>query len=104
MGVNRGIAGSSGKVFALPVGDVLPVPLDVALGEAEVKYEDLVRGLVEADAEVIGFDVTVDEVAVVDVLDAGDHLVDEDKNGLEGELAEGLIEERLEGGSHKIHH
>ena len=76
VGVDGGVSGSASEVLALPVGDVLAVPLDVALGQSEVDEEDLVRGLVEADAEVVGLDVPVDEVAVVDVLDPGDHLVD----------------------------
>ncbi len=103
MGVDRGIPGSTSEVLSLTVGNVLAVTLDVALGQAEVQDEDLVGGLIEAHAEVIGLNVPMDEVPVVDVLDPRDHLVDEDENGLEGELAEGLVEEGLEGGAHKIH-
>lgn len=103
MGVNRGIASSSGEVLSLPVGDVLAVALDVPLGQSEVQDEDLVGSLVESNAEVIGLDVAMDEVSVVDVLNPGDHLVDEHEHSLEGELAQRLVEEGLEGGAHEIH-
>ena len=93
MGVDGGVAGSARQVLALAVGDVLAVPLDVALGQSEVDQEDLVGRFVEADAEVVGFDVPVDEVAVVHVLDSGDHLVDQHQHCLEGELPEGVLEQ-----------
>ena len=96
MRVDRGIPGGAGKIFTLAVLDVFSVSLDVPLGESEIEDEDLVGGLVEANAKVIGFDVSVDEVAVVDVLDAGDHLVDQHEDGLQGELPEGLVEERFQ--------
>jgi hypothetical protein len=101
--VDGGVAGGAGEVLALAVGDVLAVLLDVALGEPEVDQEDLVGGLVEAHAEVVGLDVAVDEVAGVDVLDAVDHLLDEDEHGLEAELAQGLVEEGLEARAHEVH-
>ena len=72
---------------------MLPVTLDIPFSQSEIQYEDLVRSLIESNAKVIGFDVAVDEVPIVDVLDSGDHLVDKDEDGLEGELAERLIEE-----------
>jgi hypothetical protein len=93
VGVDGGIAGSTGKVLALTVRNVLAVALDVPLGQSEVEDEDLVGGLVESNAEVIGLDITMDEVAVVDVLDARDHLVDQDQHCLQGELPQGLVEE-----------
>ena len=93
VGVDGGIASSSSKVLALTVGDMLAITLNVTLGQSEVKDEDLVTGLVESDAEVIRFDVTVDEVPVVNVLGPTDHLIDEHQDTLETELAEGLVEE-----------
>lgn len=75
MGVNRGIPGSSGKVLSLLIGDVLATAIDVPLGQSKVQDENLVGGLVESDAEVVGFDVPVDKVPVVDVFDPRDHLV-----------------------------
>lgn len=93
MGVNRGITSGSGKVLSLSVRDVLAITLDVSLGQPEVQDEDLVRCLVQSDTEVIWLDVAMDEVSVVDVLDPGDHLIDEHEHGLQGELPEGLVEE-----------
>ena len=83
---------------------MLPITLDIPLRQPEIQYEDLVRSLIESNAKVIGFDVAVDEVPIVDVLDSGDHLIDEHEDRLEGELAERLIEECLEGRPHEIHY
>ncbi len=69
VGVDGGIPRSAGEVLALPVGNVLAISLDVSLGEPEIKDEGLMAGLVEAHAEIVGFDVPVDEMSVVDVLD-----------------------------------
>ena len=104
MGVDRGVPGGSCQILALPVGDVLSVPLDVSLGQSKVDQEDFVAGLVETDAEIVWLDIPVDEVAVVNILNSGDHLVNEHEHGLEGELAEGVLEEALKGGAHQIHH
>ena len=49
-----------------------------------------------SNAEVIRFDITMDEVSVVDVFNPGDHLVDEHEDSLQGKLAECLIEQRLQ--------
>ena len=103
MSVNGGVAGSSGEVFAFAVGNVLSVPLNVSLGESEVDEEHFVGGFVEADAEVVGFDVSVEEVAVVDVLDSSDHLIDEHENSFQRELAKGVFEETFEGRAHQVH-
>ena len=82
---------------------MLAVPLDVALGQPEVDDENFIGGLVQSHAEVVGLDIAMYEMPVVDVLDPGDHLVDEHQHGLQGELPEGLIEEILEGRAHEIH-
>lgn len=73
MGVDGRVPGSTGKVLILPVRD-MKVRLGVPelLGETEVDDVDLVATLPDAHQEVVGLDVTVDEVARVDVLDAGD--------------------------------
>ena len=92
MGVDRSITGSSSEVLALSVGNVFSISLDVTLGESKVDQEDLVTGLVESGTEVIGLDVTVEEVPVVHVLDTGDHLVYEHEHSLETELTEGIFE------------
>jgi hypothetical protein len=104
MGVNGSIAGRSSEVLALTVGDVFAVALDVAFGESEVEDEDAVGRLVQSDAEVVGLDVAVDEVPVVDVLDAGDHLVHQHQHRLQRQLAQGLLEQVLQRRAHQVHH
>ena len=93
MRVDGGIPGGSCEVLSLPVRDVLAVPLDVPLGQAEINHKNLMCGLVEPNAEVIRFDIPMNEVPVVDVFDPADHLVDEHEHRFEGELAEGVLEE-----------
>lgn len=79
--VHGGVPGCTREVLVVPVGDVGALGA-VALGQAEV--DDLnatarprhthiykVAPLAEAHEEVVGFHVAVDEVFVVDVLDAG---------------------------------
>ena len=101
--VDRSVPGSTSQVLAFSVRNVLAVSLDVSLGKSEVKNENFVAGLVQADAEVIRLDVPVNKVPVVDVLNPLNHLVDEDEHSLEGELPESLVEEGFKGGAHQIH-
>ena len=96
MSIDGSVSGGSGKVFALSVRDVLAISLNVPFGESEVKNEDLVAGFVESDAEVIGLDISVDEVPVMNVLNPLNHLIDEDQHTFQGELSEGLVEQRFE--------
>ena len=103
MGVDGGIAGSSRQILPFPVGNVLSVPLNVALCQPKVDEEHFVSSFVEADAKVVGFDVSVEEVAVVNVLDPGDHLVDQHQHSFQGELPQGVFEEVLQGRAHEIH-
>ena len=73
--VDAGVSGSPGQVLVLPVGNVLPGPvIAILLGQSEVDEEELVAVAADAHQEVVWFDVAVDEVLVVHVLDATDHL------------------------------
>jgi hypothetical protein len=72
---------------------VLAISLNVPLGQAKIQDEDLVAGLVQADTEVIGLDISVNEVSVMDVLDSLDHLVNQYEHSLKRELPESLVEE-----------
>jgi hypothetical protein len=44
----------------------------ILLGKTEIDDVDLIATLSNSHEEVVGFDVTMDEVARVDVLDTGD--------------------------------
>lgn len=61
-------------------------------------------GFVESDAKVLWFDVSVEELAVVDVLNYSDHLIDEHKHCFEGELAMSVFEEIFQGRPKHFHH
>ena len=82
MSVDRSVTSSTCEVLSLSVGNMFSVSLDVSLCKSEVDQKDLVTGLVETDAEIIGLYVSVDEVSVVDVLNPGHHLIDQHQHCL----------------------
>jgi hypothetical protein len=66
-----------------PVRDMLSCPVvSVLLGQTEVDEEEFVAVATDAHQEVVGFDVAVDEVLVVHILDATNHLRQFVKNKL----------------------
>ena len=70
--IDRGVTSGTSEVLVLSVGDVevcLGVP--VLLSKAEIDDVDLVAALANSHEEVVRLDVTVDEVAGMDVFDAG---------------------------------
>jgi len=103
VGVDGGITSGSGQVLVLPIRDVeVGLGVTVFLGQTEIDDIDLVAALADAHEEVIRFDITVDEGLGVDVLDAGDELIGQQKNGLQGELAVAEVEEILQAGAEEI--
>lgn len=74
----------------------------VLLGKTKVDHVDLVTTLADAHQEVVGLDVAVNERLGVDVLDAGDELVRQQKDGLERELPVAEVEKILQTGSEKV--
>ena len=103
VGVDGGITSSSGQVLVLPIRDVeVGLGVTVFLGQTEIDDIDLVAALADAHEEVVRLDITVDEGLGVDVLDAGDELIGQQENGLQGELAVAEVEEILQAGSEEI--
>jgi hypothetical protein len=74
----------------------------VLLGETEIDNVDLIATLANAHEEVVGLDITVDERLGMNVLDAGNQLIGEEKDGLEGELPVAEVEEIFQGGSEEV--
>ena len=105
MRIDGGISGRAGQVLVLTIRDVeVCLRVTVLLGQAEVDDVDLIASLADAHEEVVGLDVAVDEGLGMDVLDAGDELVGEEEDGLEGELAVAEVEEVLEGWAEQVEH
>ena len=103
VGVDRSITSSTGQVLVLAVWDVeVSLGVAVLLGQTEIDNIDLVATLADTHEEVVRLDITVDEGLGVDVLDAGDELVCQQKNGLQRELAVAEVEEILQTGSEEI--
>jgi hypothetical protein len=96
MGVDTHVASGTRQALPLAVGDVL-LGLGVApeLGHTEVNHMNNISGAGagEADKEVVGFDVTVDEVLFVDRLDARNHLASGKADRLERETATAHVEQ-----------
>lgn len=105
MSVDGGIAGRSGQVLVLSVGDVeVRLGVTVLLGKTKVDNIDLVATLADTHEEVVGLDVTVDEGFGVDVLDARDELVRQQEDSLERELAVAEVEQILQTGAEEVQH
>ena len=103
VGINGGISSSSSEVLPLSVGNVSPVLLDVSLGKSEIEQEDLVRSLVQSNAEIVWLDVSVKEMPGMNILNSLDHLIHQDQNSFQGELPQGLIEQSLQWRAHQVH-
>jgi hypothetical protein len=80
------------------------VSLDVAFGKSKIEDENLVSCFIESNAEVIGFDIPMDEMTVVNVFDPRNHLVNKNQHCFQRKLAQSLIEEGLKGWAHQIHY
>lgn len=81
MGVDGCVSGGTCQVLVLSVRDVeMGLGVTVLLRQAKVNDVDLVATFANAHKEIVGFDITVDEVTGVDVFDAG-NLPCEEKQG-----------------------
>lgn len=74
MGVDAHVSGSAGETLVLPVGDVLAsLWVNVLLSQAKVNDIDdgllLVR--LTTNKKVLGLDVTIDELFLMDILNPG---------------------------------
>ena len=74
----------------------------VLLSQTEINNVDLVAALADTHEEVVRLDITVDEGLGVNVLNARDQLISEEKDGLQGEFSVAEVEEVLQAGSKKI--
>ena len=105
MCVDAGVPRRPRQTLILAVRDVRAGPtVAVLLREAEIDDEHLVAVLPDPHQEVVRLHVAVDEVFVVHVLDARDHLVGEHEDGLLRELAPAEVEQVLEAGTEQLHH
>jgi hypothetical protein len=103
VGVDGSITSSSGQVLVLPIRDVeMGLGVTVFLGQTKIDDIDLVATLANAHEEVVRLDITVDERLGVNILDAGDELIGQQKNGLQGELSVAEVEQILQTRSEEI--
>jgi hypothetical protein len=105
MGVDGHVTGGSAERLALTVGDVLlRLRVTVLLGHAEVDDVDNVGslGAGAADKEVVGLDVAVDQVLLMDCLHARQHLLGDHDNSLGREATVAVIEQVFEGRTQQV--
>mmetsp|Transcript_1763 Transcript_1763/g.5240 ORF Transcript_1763/g.5240 Transcript_1763/m.5240 type:complete len:352 (+) Transcript_1763:405-1460(+) len=105
--VDARVARRAGEVLVLAVGNVgvrLGVP--VALGQTKVDDVDGGRLAAQADEEVVGLDVAVDEVLGMHVLDAAQQPIRDHEHCLEAEAAAAVVEQILQRRSQQVqnHH
>jgi hypothetical protein len=73
MGVDGRISGSSGQVLVLAIGDMkMGLGIPVLLRKTKVNDIDLVAALADTHEEIVRLDVTMDEIAGMDVFDTRD--------------------------------
>ena len=75
----------------------------VLLGKTKVYQEQLVAVPPDPHQEVVGLDVAVDEVLVVDILDPPDHLVGQHEDRLHGKPPGAEVEEVFKAGAKEVH-
>jgi hypothetical protein len=93
--VARGVAGRTGERLSIFVGNVLArLRVLVALAQSKINEVDLV--LCGSHKEVVGLHVAMDEVLLVHVLEAGDHLLAEHAGRFKRKLAVAKLEQILE--------
>ncbi len=105
MCVNAHVAGRARQTLVLAVGYVLVgLRVYVGLGEAEVDdvHDVLPARRVASDEEVLGLDVSVDQVLGMHVLHAREQLYGYHEHGLERELAVAQVEQVLQRGAQKL--
>lgn len=125
MGVDRCVSSSAREILVLSVGDVeVRLWVTVLLGQTKVDHVDLVAPLANAHQEVVGLDITVNEVARMHVFDSRDlvepsvsarraqervgmwrsahKLICKQKHSLEREFALAKVEQVFEGGAEKV--
>ena len=103
--IDTGITSGTSQVLVLTVRDMkVSLGVTVLLGQSEVDDINLVASLANTHQEVVRLDITVDERFGVDVLDAGDKLICEEQDSLEGELAIAEVEKILQARSEEIKH
>ena len=102
--VQRSVARCAGEVLAFFPRDVLAcLRISESLRQSEVDHVHECRLLV-ADHEVVGFDVSMQEVARLAVLDAFETLDAEHDCCLQSELVFAILEQVLETGTEQFHH
>ncbi len=96
--------GGSGEVLVLSVGNVLTASVvPVFLGQTKVNEEQFVAMATDAHEKVVGLDVAMNKVFVVNKLDPADHLVGQHQNCFHRESSRAEIEEVFETGAEQIH-
>lgn len=97
MCVDRGIPGSASEGLAVTVGNMLAcLGVTVTLAQSVVNHVTDLFLLLETHQEVVGLHVTVQEVVLVQELDAGDHLVCEHAHRFQRKLLVTVLKQVLQ--------
>ena len=93
MSVDGGITSSTSQVLVLPVGDVqMGLGVTEFLCETKIDNVNLVTAFADAHQEIVGFDIAVNEITRVDVLDARD-LIEKKKNEKKDKQSDKIMNE-----------
>ena len=93
MGSNRGVSGSSSKILAVLVRNMLALAVLIALGQTKVNDVDVVSsGLSASDQEVVGLDITMDDALLVHFLNPFNELRADQQDRFKVELSAACLE------------
>mmetsp|Transcript_103033 Transcript_103033/g.272266 ORF Transcript_103033/g.272266 Transcript_103033/m.272266 type:complete len:220 (+) Transcript_103033:685-1344(+) len=105
MCVHTRVPGSACQTLAFTVWYVLlGLRVPVLFGQPEVDNVHLIGLLPQANEEVVGLDIAVDEILRMDVLNTVDHLVGQHEDRLQAELAAADVEQVFQGRPKQVHH
>lgn len=76
------------------------ISLNISLSQSEVENENFIGSFVQPNTEVVGFDISVNKVPIMHVLNSSNHLINQHQNSFQGEFSECLIKKRFEGRPH----
>lgn len=56
------------------------ISLNIPFSKSKIKDENLIGGFIESNAKVVRFDISVNEMSVMNILNSGNHLINQHEN------------------------
>lgn len=96
MRINGGIPGCASQILAVTIRNMLAsLGVSEALGKTEINNIDVVLLFADSNEEIVGFDISMQEMSRMYELNALKHLISEHKDGFERKFALAVVEKIL---------